>query len=100
MKTLKKIPVKVKHIIQNPGWDKLEEHVIYISNEYELALHLCLCGCKEPVCTPFTKTFEGDEHGWNISENEKGVTFTPSILNPYCPNKYHYIITDGIANVV
>ena len=36
---------------------------------------------------------------WTLIEKKGKVSFTPSILNPHCPNKYHYIIINNIANV-
>ena len=92
MKTLKKIPVTVKHVTIIDS--QLEQNIIYISDKFKLSVHLCLCGCGNKAVTPINKD------GWLVTENEKGVTFKPSILNTNCPNRYHYIITNGIANVV
>ncbi len=92
MKTLKKIPVEVKRVNDIP--EKLEENVIYVSGMCELAIHSCLCGCGKESVTPI------DKNGWTLEMNKKGATMKPSILNKNCPNKYHYIITDGVANVV
>ena len=92
MKTLRKVPVKVKYVEIIP--DKLEQDIIYISNEYKTSIHLCLCGCGKKAVTPTGK------NGWTITSNENGVTFKPSILNTNCPNMYHYIITNGVANIV
>lgn len=94
MKTLKKVPVTTKHVKFIP--DELEQDVIYISDEFQTSIHLCLCGCGNKAVTPFGLKAKG----WTISENANGVTFTPSILNTNCPNRYHYIITNGVANVV
>ena len=94
MKTLKKISIIVKHVYFIP--DELEQDVIYISNRFQTSMHICLCGCGNKAVTPFGLK----KKGWTITENEKGVTFKPSILNTNCPDRYHYIITNGVANVV
>jgi hypothetical protein len=92
MKTLKKIPVTAKYVELIP--DVLEKDVIYVSVEYSTASHLCLCGCGSRSVTPLGFNW------WSITDDGKGITLKPSILNKNCPNNYHYIITNGIANVV
>lgn len=90
MKTIKKVSVTTKDVETIP--DHLEQNVIYISDKYKTAIHLCLCGCGHRAVTPFNM--------WNITDIGKGVTFTPSILNTNCPNRSHYIITNSVANFV
>lgn len=94
MKTLKQVPVITEHVETMPDYDSSKEGVIYVSLKYGVAIHKCLCGCKGKTVTPLGK---GE---WTLTENEKGVTMTPSLLNSgmYC--KSHYIITNGIANFV
>lgn len=93
MKTLRKIEVKPVYVKFIP--DELEKDVIYISHEFEVSIHLCLCGCGNKAVLPFGIK----NKGWNLIENNDKVSFTPSILNTNCPNKYHYIITNNVANV-
>lgn len=91
MKTLKKIeivPVFVEFIPET-----LKQDLVYISKEYKTSVHLCLCGCGNLSVTPL------DENGWSLIEKDNKVSFTPSILNNNCPNKYHYIIANNVANV-
>ena len=93
MITLKQItitPVRVGFIPDK--YDMIQDE-IYISNEYKTAVHLCLCGCGNLSVTPLNKD------GWHLIEKDDKVSFTPSILNNNCPNKYHYIITSNVANV-
>jgi hypothetical protein len=72
----------------------LEQNIIYISDEFKVSIHLCLCGCGNKAVIPFnTKT------GWNLTKKDETISITPSILNTNCPNRYHYIITNNIANV-
>ena len=92
MQTLKKI--KVNHCFVDTIPDALEKDMIYISKKYKTCVHLCLCGCGNQSVTPV------GINNWSILEDKKGITFNPSILNNNCPNKYHYIITKGVANVV
>ena len=97
MKTLQKIPVKFICVEFIPR--ELEENVIYISERYKIAVHKCLCGCEQIAAMPLNELGETD--GWDYVITEQGhITFTPSILNTHCPNRYHYIITNGIANIV
>ena len=93
MKTLKKIEVKPIYVKFIP--DKLEQNIIYISKEFGVAIHLCLCGCGNKSVTPF----ELKSKGWNLIEKDGKISITPSILNTNCPNQYHYIISNNIANV-
>jgi len=77
----------------------MEPNVIYISKEHHISCHKCLCGCGNEAAMILNEG-DGDNSGWNYNVNNNKITFTPSILNTHCPNRYHYIITDGIANVV
>lgn len=91
MKTLKKIEIVPVYLEFIP--ETLKQDLVYISKEYQVSVHLCLCGCGNKAVVPFGK------NGWNLIENEGKISFTPSILNTNCPNKYHYILTNNVANV-
>ena len=91
MKTIRKIEIIPMFVEFIP--EELEENIIYISKEYKTAVHLCLCGCGNKSVTPLNK------NGWNLGENGGKVSLAPSILNKNCPNNYHYIITNNVANV-
>lgn len=93
MKTIKKIGIVPIFVETIP--ETLKQELIYISKEYETAVHLCLCGCGNLSVTPFGVKSKG----WNMTEKDGKVSFTPSILNTNCPNRYHYIITNNVANV-
>ena len=105
MKTLKKIPVELVLVKYIPV--EMEKNTIYLSEEFQISIHKCLCGCGVESTMSLNDMSDPkgiywqNGSGWNyvISDDEK-ITFTPSILNNHCPNKYHYIITNGIANVV
>jgi hypothetical protein len=78
--------------------DKLEEGVIYISEKYETAIHLCACGCGLKTVTPL------GINGWTLNKIN-GVTLIPSILITLRPSignfageeiyHAHYYITNN-----
>jgi hypothetical protein len=90
MKTLKKVPVSFKEC-DDYFPDIREEGVIYISREFQVAEHKCLCGCGLPSVTPL-------DQGWDVITDNGKVTIRPSVLNQHCGS--HYIITNGVANFV
>ena len=94
MKTIKKIPIEYKKLDFIPNDKDLKQNTIYISHRFQVAVHLCLCGCKNKSVTPLNRT------GWVIAERVNKITFTPSILNNNCPKKYHYVIRNSIANIL
>lgn len=65
---------------------ELEEGVLYISKKYEIAVHLCCCGCGVHTVTPT------HEPWWKLTEDENGVTLHPSIGNQKFPCRSHYWI--------
>lgn len=92
MKTLKKesiLPVYVEFIPEI-----LDQGTIYISRRFKTSTHLCLCGCGNKTILPFGPNW------WQLYENEKGISITPSIGNYAFPCQSHYIITNNIANFV
>lgn len=71
---------------------ELEAGVLYISEEYKCAIHLCACGCGVKTVTPL-----GDGE-WQISGmHEDDITLRPSIGNFSGENPYHahYYITNN-----
>lgn len=68
----------------------LEEGVLYVSEEYGVAGHLCACGCKNKVITPLDPT------EWSITINNNRASLYPSIGNWQLPCKSHYWIRNGI----
>lgn len=94
MKTLKKVEIQPVYVDFIPK--ELEQNKIYISKEYKVATHLCLCGCGNEVVMPLTK------NGWQVSfsGSDMKVSFTPSVGNYNLDCKSHYIITKNVANFV
>ena len=66
--------------------DSLEMGKLYISMKYATAVHLCICGCKNEVVTPFSK------NDWKLIYDGDSVTLTPSIGNWSFKCKSHYWI--------
>lgn len=95
MKTLKKVPVEPVYLEFLPELSEMEEGKIYISREYKVSKHKCLCGCGELVVLPFSSPDD-----WKFTEDKGKITFTPSVGNYQFACKSHYIITNGIANFV
>ncbi|MEO6228546.1 MAG: DUF6527 family protein [Ferruginibacter sp.] len=67
----------------------LQPGILYISEEFEVAGHLCACGCNNKVITPLGPT------EWSFSEAGGKPTLRPSIGNWELPCRSHYIITKG-----
>ncbi|WP_366873030.1 DUF6527 family protein [uncultured Roseobacter sp.] len=68
---------------------QLEPAVLYISQEFETAAHLCACGCGVKVRTPLGPT------EWSIRDTESGPTLRPSVGNWQQNCRSHYLITNG-----
>jgi hypothetical protein len=67
----------------------LQPGILYVSAEFDIALHLCACGCGIKVKTPLGPT------EWSFRETSRGVTLRPSVGNWQQPCQSHYLITDG-----
>jgi hypothetical protein len=60
-----------------------EPGVLYISETYGIAIHMCPCKCGIESVTPF-----GGPQDWTLTkENPEMVTLNPSLLNP-CGTHY------------
>lgn len=64
----------------------LEEGILYISEECELAAHKCCCGCGEDVITPLHPA------RWRLDRHAGRVSLYPSIGNWKFPCRSHYWI--------
>ena len=67
MKTIKQVEMEPVFVHFIP--EKLEEGKVYISEEFEVSCHSCLCGCGEKTVLPF-----GNEHGWQLIKHESAQT--------------------------
>lgn len=72
----------------------LEYGILYVSEKFETANHLCPCGCGNEVPIPISVT-EHCDLNWEYRRNGDKITFSPSLLNKHCPNKAHYFVRDN-----
>jgi len=102
MKTIKKVEVTPEYVEFIPK--EMVQGIIYISLEYNTAIHLCLCGCKNQVVTPLNHisiiTGSRIMSGWDFYNNNGKVSLSPSIGNYSFDCKSHYILTNNVANFV
>jgi hypothetical protein len=70
----------------------LKPGILYVSDEYGIAAHLCPCGCGSKVITPLGPA------EWKLKVTYRGPTLYPSIGNWQLPCKSHYWITEGRIN--
>jgi len=69
----------------------LEPGVLYVSQKYQTAAHLCACGCGEKIRTQLGPL------GWKFSNGRSGPSLNPSIGNWQKPCRSHYFIKSGIV---
>lgn len=79
--------IQLKHVKYIPA--ELEENILYVSDEFEVATHLCPCGCKNKIVTPL------GINEWKFTESNHKPSLYPSIGNWQLPCRSHYWITDG-----
>ena len=84
---MKQTVIKLEHVTYLPK--ELAPGVLYVSQEYAVAGHLCACGCGNKVVVPLNST------SWAFSEQEGLPTLYPSIGNWQLPCRSHYFITRG-----
>ena len=68
---------------------ELRPGVLYVSEKYQTALHLCCCGCGEHVVTPLSAA------EWRVRMQRGKVSLTPSIGNFGMACRSHYWIRAG-----
>src|ERR1043165_9608112 len=68
---------------------QLEAGVLYVSEEFGAAAHLCACGCGSKVSTPLGPT------DWALERTDAGPTLYPSIGNWQQACQSHYWIFRG-----
>src|SRR5438876_809077 len=67
----------------------LEPGVLYVSEEFEVAGHLCACGCGNKVMTPLGPA------EWSFEDVDGRPSLRPSIGNWQLPCRSHYWIIAG-----
>lgn len=68
---------------------QLQPGVLYVSDEFSTAAHLCACGCGTKIRTPLGAT------EWKITETPYGPTLWPSVGNWQQRCRSHYVISRG-----
>lgn len=68
---------------------ELQPNILYVSERFGTAAHLCACGCGTKVRTPLGPA------EWQLREGPNGPTLRPSIGNWQIPCRSHYLITNG-----
>ena len=68
----------------------IEEGVLYVSMEYAIAIHKCVCGCNNEVVTPISPI------DWELTFNGESISLNPSIGNWNFPCQSHYYITNNV----
>lgn len=67
----------------------LESGILYVSEEFAIAGHLCACGCGQKVMTPLGPA------EWQFAERAGFPSLWPSIGNWQLPCRSHYVIREG-----
>ncbi len=68
---------------------ELEPGVLYVSEAFGIAAHLCACGCGSKIRTPLGPT------DWSVKETRIGPSLRPSVGNWQQACQSHYWIDDG-----
>lgn len=79
--------IALKHVVHLPR--QLEPGILYVSQEYSVAGHLCACGCGSKVITPLGPA------EWSFSERGGQPSLRPSIGSWQLPCRSHYVIAGG-----
>jgi len=67
----------------------LEPGVLYVSEEFGAAAHLCACGCGAKIRTPLAPT------EWTLKDTSDGPSLSPSVGNWQQSCRSHYWIWRG-----
>ncbi|MBN1184223.1 MAG: hypothetical protein JXB49_18180 [Bacteroidales bacterium] len=68
---------------------ELEPRILYVSEEFCVAGHLCPCGCGSKIITPL------GPNDWTFTEFGNKASLYPSIGNWQLPCRSHYWIKKG-----
>jgi Family of unknown function (DUF6527) len=68
---------------------ELAPGILYVSEEFAVAGHLCACGCGNKVITPLGPA------EWQLTERNGRPTLHPSVGNWQLPCRSHYVIAEG-----
>ena len=79
--------IRLQRVLYMP--ENLEPGVLYVSEQFGAAAHLCACGCGSKIRTPLGPT------EWAAEEADGGPTLHPSVGNWQQACQSHYLITRG-----
>lgn len=79
--------IELEHVYYMPK--ELKPGVLYVSEEFGAAAHLCACGCGSKIRTPLGPT------EWAFEETDRGPTLRPSVGNWQQACQSHYWIYRG-----
>jgi len=79
--------IELRHVEFMPKM--LESGVLYVSEKYQTAAHLCACGCGEKIRTPLGPA------EWAVTEDAAGPSLWPSVGSWQRPCRSHYVIYNG-----
>lgn len=68
---------------------ELKPGVLYVSEDFGVAAHLCACGCGSKIRTPLGPT------DWALEETDSGPSLSPSVGNWQLACQSHYWIYRG-----
>ncbi|MDP2029501.1 MAG: DUF6527 family protein [Thiobacillus sp.] len=68
---------------------ELKPGILYVSEEFQTAAHLCACGCGAKIRTPLGAT------EWSLEETKSGPSLWPSVGNWQQACQSHYVIYRG-----
>jgi hypothetical protein len=68
---------------------ELSPGILYVSEKYSVAAHLCACGCGNKVVTPLGPA------EWSFTEKTGQASLWPSVGNWQLPCRSHYVIGNG-----
>ncbi len=78
---------EIQHVHYMPK--ELKPGVLYVSEEFDIAMHLCACGCGSKIKTPLGLT------EWSVEETKSGPSLRPSVGNWQQACQSHYWINRG-----
>ncbi len=78
---------ELQHVHYMPK--ELRVGVLFVSEEFETAAHLCACGCGSKIRTPLGPT------EWSVMETKNGPSLNPSVGNWQQACQSHYWISNG-----
>jgi hypothetical protein len=68
---------------------ELQPGILYVSEEFDIAIHLCPCGCGSKIKTPLGPT------EWTYNDTRSGPSLNPSVGNWQQACQSHYWISRG-----